>query len=60
MKKNTLNIDIPVYKTGHWTDDVEYLCCSTKIMEVIIPETATIGFDAQEVIEDKCFSINLN
>lgn len=60
MKKNTLNIDIPVYKTGHWTDEVVYHCCSTKIMEVKIPVTALVGFDSLEVIVGNCFSINLN
>ncbi len=59
MKTKTQQINIPVYKTGHWTDEVAYLICSTKIMEVIIPETATVGFDAPEVIEDY-FSVNLN
>lgn len=52
-------LNIPVYKTGHWTDEVAYLICSTKIIVVSIPETATIGFDSPEVIEDY-FLVNLN
>lgn len=60
MKKNSLNIDIPVYKTGYWTYEVVYLNCSNKIMVVKIPETKMVGFDSPEVVAEKCFSINLN
>ncbi len=60
MKTNTQKINIPVYKTGHWTDEVAYLICSTKIMELSIPATAQVGFDSSEVIVENCFSIYLN
>ena len=60
MKTKTQQINIPVYKTGSWTDEIAYLICSTKIIVVSITETATIGLDSPEVIVENCFSINLN
>jgi len=60
MKTNTLYINIPVYKTGSWYDEVVYLSCSTKILEVKLPETSLVGYDSTEVSNEFCFTINLN
>lgn len=60
MKTNTHKIQIPVYKTGCWTDEVAYLICSTKIIDVKIPKNIMIGFDSVKVMTENCFSINLN
>ncbi len=60
MEANTQKINIPVYKTGYWTDEVVYLICSTKIKELTIPATAKVGFDSIEIVIEECFSINLN
>ncbi len=60
MNTKILFINIPVYKSGHWTDEVVYLNCSNKIMEVKIPETKMVGFDSTEVTIEVSFSVNLN
>lgn len=60
MNTKTQQINIPVYKTGYWTDEVAYLCCSTKIMDVKIPETSIVGYDSAEIDIELCFSFNLN
>jgi len=51
-------IAIPVYKTGNWTDDVTYLICKTKIMDIKLPARA--GYDDSTFCAVVPFGINLN
>lgn len=51
-------ISIPVYKTGSWTEEVEYLDCTTKLMDVELPKK--VGYDDTEFLVNVPFEINLN